>query len=87
MLFIEGFIKIICTCPPLKSLYVSMENELCTEEDWPEGMCAAKNIFQCIVKHQSKLSVLSFHIGEMKPTASLISYLISCMPCCEIKDI
>ena len=81
--FIKGILKIISTCPPLKCLSLQMFN-FPGDVNWEEE--TADNVLHCIIKYQSMLDKLTFSIGEMSPSPSLMKHVISCMPYCEIRD-
>ena len=80
--FIEGFLKIICTCSPLKCLSLDMFN-FSEDIGWEEE--TANNLFQCIMKYHPMLNTLTFYIEGMSPSQSLMKHVINCMPYCQIK--
>ena len=79
--FIEGCLKLISSCSPLKCLSLQMSNfveDINLEEE------TVNNLFQCIMKYHPMLNILSFYIKGMQPSQSLMKHVINCMPYCKI---
>ena len=82
--FIEGLLKVIASCPPLKSLKLQM---VYVFEDFRWEKETTGNVFHCIIKYQPMLTTLTFDIEGMLPADPfLMNYVVHCMPYCQIKS-